>query len=168
MRLPQIYNCFCVLFNAACFRFAFQAETKQLLDIVARSLYSDKEVFIREIVSNASDALEKLRLADLQQGADPSGRALSINISCDDASGTLTVTDSGIGMSKKDLINNLGTIAKSGTSQFLEQAAKGDNLHLIGQFGVGFYSVYLVADKVPPRHPHPPTPSSLMLFRRSP
>ncbi len=178
MRLPQIYNCFCVLFNAACFRFAFQAETKQLLDIVARSLYSDKEVFIREIVSNASDALEKLRLADLQQGADPSGSALSINISCDDASGTLTVTDSGIGMSKEELVQCLGTIASSGTRSLVEKlksqgsgAAQnrfstnstettlkplcslqypGDSspTSLIGKFGVGFYSVFMTCDSV--------------------
>jgi hypothetical protein len=93
----------------------------QLLDIVARSLYSDKEVFIREIVSNASDALEKLRLADLQQGAEASGSALSITVACDDASGTLTVTDSGIGMSKEELVQCLGTIASSGTRTLVEK-----------------------------------------------
>jgi hypothetical protein len=102
-------------------RFSFQAETKQLLDIVARSLYSDKEVFIREIVSNASDALEKLRLADLQQGAEPSGSALQISVTCDDAARTLTVTDTGIGMSKEELVQCLGTIASSGTRSLVEK-----------------------------------------------
>ncbi len=102
-------------------RYTFQAETKQLLDIVARSLYADKEVFIREIVSNASDALEKLRLADLQQGAEPSGSALSISVTCDDVNGTLTVTDSGIGMSKEELVQCLGTIASSGTRSLVEK-----------------------------------------------
>jgi HSP90 family molecular chaperone len=83
--------------------------------------YSDKEVFIREIVSNASDALEKLRLADLQQGAEPSGSALGISVTCDEASGTLTVTDTGIGMSKEELVQCLGTIASSGTRSLVEK-----------------------------------------------
>ena len=84
-------------------------------------MYSDKEVFIREIVSNASDALEKLRLADLQQGADPSGSALQISVTCDDAARTLTVTDTGIGMSKEELVQCLGTIASSGTRTLVEK-----------------------------------------------
>lgn len=122
-RAPPLHpiTAFPCCFTAWFCRHAFQAETKQLLDIVARSLYSDKEVFIREIVSNASDALEKLRLADLQQGADPSGSALNISVTCDDASGTLTVTDSGIGMSKEDLVQCLGTIASSGTRSLVEK-----------------------------------------------
>jgi molecular chaperone HtpG len=94
---------------------------------VARSLYSDKEVFIREIVSNASDALEKLRLADLQQGADPSGSALSISVTCDEATRTLTVTDTGIGMSKDELVQCLGTIASSGTRSLVEQLKSQDS-----------------------------------------
>jgi len=132
--------------------FAFQAETKQLLDIVARSLYSDKEVFIREIVSNASDALEKLRLADLQQGAEASGSALNISVTCDDAAGTLTVTDSGIGMSKEELVQCLGTIASSGTRSLVEKLKQEEGgaaaTSLIGKFGVGFYSVFMTCDSV--------------------
>jgi TNF receptor-associated protein 1 len=113
--------------------------------------YSDKEVFIREIVSNASDALEKLRLADLQQGADASGSALSISVTCDEAAGTLTVTDSGIGMSKDELVQCLGTIASSGTRSLVDKlkgAGDSSATSLIGKFGVGFYSVFMTCDSV--------------------
>lgn len=133
----------------------FQAETRMLLDIVARSLYSDKEVFIRELISNASDALEKFR--HLSVSEDEGGkikdrdRSLEIHISTDKNARTFTIQDTGIGMSKDELIENLGIIAKSGSKAFLEEIKQkqeaGDN-NIIGQFGVGFYSAFMVADKV--------------------
>ena len=128
----------------------FQAEVRQLLDIVIHALYSDKEIFIRELVSNASDALEKLRLkqltdSDIFQPEKP----LAITITADEDKKTITIADSGIGMSEADLIENLGTIAHSGTKKFLEALKNSDgNTDLIGQFGVGFYSSFMVADKV--------------------
>ena len=134
----------------------FQAETARLLHLVATALYSNKEVFIRELVSNAADACDKLRFlsqsdANLMTGDDD----LKVTISLDEAEGTLTFTDTGIGMSREELIDNLGTIAKSGTAAFAEnlQAANtaGDESAtsaLIGQFGVGFYSAFVVADRV--------------------
>ncbi|KAK6168388.1 hypothetical protein SNE40_020933 [Patella caerulea] len=131
----------------------FQAETRQLLDIVAKSLYSEKEVFIREFISNASDALEKLRYLELT-GADvlSSDIPLEIHIKTDDSKKTFTVQDTGLGLTKQELIENLGTIAKSGSKAFLEQL-KGNSpgnvsSSLIGQFGVGFYSAFMVGDKV--------------------
>jgi TNF receptor-associated protein 1 len=137
----------------------FQAETRMLLDIVARSLYSDKEVFVRELISNASDALEKFRFITLSDDDNLKGqlrdtnRALEIHISTDKQSRTLTIQDTGIGMSKDDLIANLGVIARSGSKAFLEQLKSKDltsdsSSNIIGQFGVGFYSVFMVADKV--------------------
>jgi TNF receptor-associated protein 1 len=128
----------------------FKAETRKLLDIVARSLYTDKEVFIRELVSNASDALEKFRfLSSTQQiknVADPDA-VLGITVEVNEADRTFTIIDSGIGMSRQDLIDNLGTIARSGSKKFLEEVGSSDN-KIIGQFGVGFYSSFVVADKV--------------------
>ncbi|MDF2366368.1 molecular chaperone HtpG [Sneathiella sp.] len=129
----------------------FQAEVAKLLDIVTHSLYSEKEIFLRELVSNASDACDRLRYEALTQPEltknDPE---FEITISIDDKAGTLTIEDNGIGMSEQDMIENLGTIARSGTSRFSEQltgdAAK--DVTLIGQFGVGFYSAFMVADKV--------------------
>jgi len=133
----------------------FQAETKKLLDIVAKSLYTDKEVFVRELVSNSSDALEKRRHASLtSDGPADDGSEMAIRISCDPEANTLTIQDSGVGMTKEDLVENLGTIARSGSKSFLQQLeAEGgptsaSSMNVIGQFGVGFYSVFMVADEV--------------------
>ncbi|CAG9859430.1 unnamed protein product [Phyllotreta striolata] len=137
-------------------KYEFQAETRMLLDIVARSLYSEKEVFVRELISNASDALEKFRYIVATGGEESKNikdldRALEIHISTDKHNRTLTIQDTGIGMTKDELISHLGIIAKSGSKAFMEQikekAASGDN-NIIGQFGVGFYSAFMVADKV--------------------
>jgi molecular chaperone HtpG len=131
--------------------YAFQAEVSQLLDLVIHSLYGHKEVFLRELVSNASDALDKLRFRALTEpGLAPEGASLEIRIVPDAEAGTLTIEDVGVGMSRDEMIQNLGTIAHSGTKEFLEamrKAGKSD-ANLIGQFGVGFYSAYLVADRV--------------------
>jgi len=129
----------------------FQAEVKQLLDIVIHSLYTDKEIFVRELVSNAADALEKLRLKELtENNIFDSGNPLEISITTDEEKNTLTIADSGIGMTRAELQQNLGTIAHSGTKAFLEQLKeKGDsNADVIGQFGVGFYSAFMAADEV--------------------
>ncbi|CAK9825082.1 Heat shock protein 75 kDa, mitochondrial [Anthophora retusa] len=133
----------------------FQSETQMLLQIVAKSLYSDKEVFLRELISNASDALEKLRymrLSDSKAAELIGGRSLEIHIGTDKQNRILTIQDTGIGMTREELISNLGTIAKSGSRAFLEKLKEkqdaGDASHIIGQFGVGFYSAFMVADKV--------------------
>ncbi|MFC4994159.1 molecular chaperone HtpG [Rubritalea tangerina] len=129
----------------------FQAEVKQLLDIVIHSLYTDREIFIRELVSNASDALEKVRLKQLTENDIYQGDAeLKISLTTDEENNTLTIADSGIGMTREELSENLGTIAHSGTKAFLEQLKeKGDsNADVIGQFGVGFYSAFMAADEV--------------------
>ncbi len=129
----------------------FQAEVSRLLDIVAHSLYSNKEIFLRELISNASDACDKLRYAALTQSELLAGDGdLKIRIAADLSAKTITVTDNGIGMNHDDLVENLGTIARSGTAAFVESLsgdAKSD-VGLIGQFGVGFYSAFMVADKV--------------------
>ena len=129
----------------------FQTEVKQLLHLMIHSLYSNKEIFLRELISNASDAEDKLRFealsnADLYE-SDPN---LKVRIEFDKEARTLTITDNGIGMSRDEVIENLGTIAKSGTAEFLQHLT-GDqqkDSQLIGQFGVGFYSSFIVADKV--------------------
>src|SRR6202050_1978065 len=128
----------------------FQAETKQVLRLVIHSLYSHKEIFLRELISNASDACEKLRFEALASPALLGSDTLCVTLIADAAAGTLTVKDNGIGMSQDEVIDNLGTIARSGTKKFLE-GLSGDSakdVELIGQFGVGFYSAFIVADRV--------------------
>jgi molecular chaperone HtpG len=129
----------------------FQAEIQQLLDIVIHSLYTDKEIFVRELISNAADACEKLRFTQASgQPVYQPDLALGIAISSDDKAHTITFTDTGVGMTQSDLVENLGTIAHSGTKAFLKQLAddKKPDAKLIGQFGVGFYSAFMVAKKV--------------------
>ncbi|PWK50964.1 molecular chaperone HtpG [Pleionea mediterranea] len=130
---------------------SFQTEVKQLLHIMVHSLYSNKEIFLRELISNAADAVDKLRFKSLDDSSliadDPD---FKIRITTDEKAGTVTISDNGIGMTKDDLISNLGTIARSGTAEFLTQLS-GDqkkDANLIGQFGVGFYSGFIVADKM--------------------
>ena len=130
----------------------FQAEVAQVLDLVIHSLYSHDEIFLRELVSNASDALDKLRFLSLTspeliQGDLP----LEIRISVDPGQGSLTFEDTGVGMTREELIENLGTIAHSGSKTFLDELKKAGqqkDAQLIGQFGVGFYSAFLVSDRV--------------------
>jgi molecular chaperone HtpG len=134
-------------------KFTFQAEVSKLLDIVARSLYSHKEIFLRELASNASDACDKLRYASLTDNAPNDGEGnFKIILTVDKKAKTLSIADNGIGMARDELADTLGTIAKSGTESFLAQAngkdKDKDNVSLIGQFGVGFYSSFMVAEKV--------------------
>src|ERR1700730_5167910 len=128
----------------------FQAEVAQLLHLMVHAVYSETEVFLRELVSNGSDACDKLRyeaIAKPELTAD--GAALLIRIRPDAAAGTLAITDTGIGMDRAELIDNLGTVARSGTRAFISQLAEAkEGLGLIGKFGVGFYSAFMVADRI--------------------
>jgi molecular chaperone HtpG len=129
----------------------FQAEVRQLLKLMIHSLYSNKEIFLRELISNASDAADKLRFEALSDGALYEGDAeLKIRMAFDEKARTVTISDNGIGMSRQEVIEHIGTIAKSGTRQFFESLTgdQAKDAHLIGQFGVGFYSAFIVADKV--------------------
>ncbi len=129
----------------------FQTEVKQMLHLMIHSLYSNKEIFLRELISNASDACDKLRFEALNQDGLLEGDSeLKISIDFNEAANTVTITDNGIGMNREEVIANLGTIAKSGTAQFLKDMSGDDkkDANLIGQFGVGFYSSFIVADKV--------------------
>src|SRR5580698_7059130 len=132
-------------------KLSFQTEVKQLLNLVIHSLYSNKEIFLRELISNASDAADKLRFEALSDPAlFENDSELSVKVSMDANEKTLTIADNGIGMRREEVVANLGTIAKSGTREFLSQLT-GDqkkDAHLIGQFGVGFYSAFIVADRV--------------------
>lgn len=130
---------------------SFQTEARQLLQLMIHSLYSNREIFLRELISNAADATDKLRFAALADGSLYENDAeLQVQVSVDEANKTITITDNGIGMSREDAISHLGTIARSGTAEFLKSLS-GDqkkDSNLIGQFGVGFYSAFIVADKV--------------------
>jgi heat shock protein 90kDa beta len=139
--------------------FKFEAEVHRMLDIVVNSLYQNKDVFLRELISNASDALDKIRfLALTKPKLLKDAENLEIRIEYDSDKHTLTLRDSGIGMTHEDLVNNLGTVARSGTTKFLEtisETNKQDISGMIGQFGVGFYSTFLVADRVTVASKHP-------------
>src|SRR5512140_1060624 len=130
----------------------FRSELRQVLHLITHSLYSHREVFLRELISNASDAIDKVRFAALSdEGLLEGDHDFQIRLLPDEAAGTLTVSDNGIGMTRDEAVENLGTIAKSGTRAFLEKLSETDPSRrpgLIGQFGVGFYSSFMVADRV--------------------
>ncbi len=132
-------------------KYKFKAEVKQLLDILVHSLYTSREIFLRELISNASDALDKIRFESTKGSAIiDADLPAEIKIDFDEKKKLITVTDTGIGMTQDELIKNIGTIAKSGSAEFLKQLTenKSDANNIIGKFGVGFYSVFMVADEV--------------------
>lgn len=127
----------------------FKTESKRLLDLMINSIYTHREIFLRELISNASDAIDKRYYAAMQQGNTGVDRnEYEIRLEPNEAQRTLTITDNGCGMTAKELEENLGTIAKSGTRAFAENLEKAEDISVIGQFGVGFYSAFMVADKV--------------------
>src|SRR6201990_3149143 len=128
----------------------FQAEVSELLHLMVHSVYSETDIFLRELISNASDACDRLRYEAIASPAlIADGAPLAIRIAPDKTAGTLTISDNGIGMDRQELIDNLGTVARSGTRAFMEKLAQSkDGTSLIGQFGVGFYSAFMVADRI--------------------
>lgn len=127
----------------------FKAESKRLLDLMINSIYTHKEIFLRELISNASDAIDKLYYQTLEMGDTGLDRSdFAIEVAVDREARTLKITDNGIGMTKEELDNNLGVIAKSGSLQFKNEKEQKEDIDIIGQFGVGFYSAFMVADDV--------------------
>ena len=132
-------------------RHEFQTEVRELLDLMIHSLYSHKDIFLRELISNASDALDKVRFESLSRPELAPIGELEITLEIDERARTLAVSDNGIGMTRQELVDNLGTIARSGTREFLKalrEAQAAGTPELIGQFGVGFYSSFMVADRI--------------------
>ncbi|MEG1973303.1 MAG: ATP-binding protein, partial [Oscillospiraceae bacterium] len=127
----------------------FKTESKRILDLMVNSIYTNKEIFLRELISNASDAIDKLYFKSLtDQSVGKTRDDFKIDIAVDKNARTITISDNGIGMSRDDLDNNLGTIARSGSLDFTQQNDLGEDIDIIGQFGVGFYSVFMVSDDV--------------------